>query len=186
MKRYQLKISLRWSEPLIWRRIIVDGDLLLSDLHQVIQTVMPWENAHLHQFEKNRVVYSESAEEWGYGIDYSKVRVSDLLGRVKQKMTYEYDFGDGWLHDIVVEKIVSTPNPMPRAEFVDGEGMCPPEDCGGIFGYMDLLKIINDPEDEEYEDRREWLELEDGETLDPADMGFSPQQMDSYLRSLWK
>ncbi len=165
-KAYQIRITLKGSKPRIWRKVLVPADLLLSDFHKVIQTTMGWSNDHLHQFTKNRTHYRPKVEKdnfWGISndVDYSKIKISDLLKKEKDKMTYEYDFGDGWQHDIVLEKIEEK-DVVPVC--LGGKNNCPPEDCGGIWGYYDMLEVLKDPEHEEYEDYVEWL----GEEFDPA------------------
>lgn len=183
MSKFQLKISLKGAKPPIWRRVVIDADLPLEDLHLVIQTVMPWSDSHLHQFIKNRKLYSCPSlydDFWGENdtIDYSDMTVSDLLSSEKDKITYEYDFGDGWEHDILLEKILpSSSSNSPRAMYITGKNACPPEDCGGIYGYMALLEIINDPTHENYKYMREWMGLEEGEVFDPKDIGFDPDEI---------
>lgn len=98
-KTYQIQISLRGSKPRIWRRILVKSDLLLSDFHNIIQTSMGWTNSHLHQFIKDRIFYSCRMSDDDFcedmdNVDYSKMRIADLLNKEKDKINYEYDFGD--------------------------------------------------------------------------------------------
>lgn len=160
---YQLKITLNNVEPLIWRRFVVNSDIKLPDLHKVIQTVMGWTNSHLHQFIVNDKFYCEpdpdSVSEY---TDYSRVQLNQILADENQSITYEYDFGDGWEHEIVLEKVI--PDHIKKYPYcTEGEKSCPPEDCGGPIGYEDLLKILSNPDDEEYEGITEWL----GEYFDP-------------------
>lgn len=155
---YQLKISLNKIKPPIWRRFIVDPDIKLSDLHKIIQTVMGWTNSHLHHFYQGDMYYSLPDEDFeDYGIDYRKIKLNQLLFDVKQKLYYEYDFGDGWNHTIVLEKIVPA-NIYPVVPIcIAGKRNCPPEDCGGPYGYQDLCTIISNPKHKEYEVMMEWL-----------------------------
>ncbi len=167
-KTFQIKIVLRGSEPKIWRRILVPADLLLPDFHKIIQTTMGWTNSHLHQFVKNRTYYlpeSEYDDFWSNkeDVDYSKVKISDLLKRKNSKITYEYDFGDNWVHDIILEKITSTDESETLPVCIAGENSCPPEDCGGIWSYERMLEVLKNPENEEYEDYIDWV----GEDFDP-------------------
>ncbi len=187
MDRYQIKITLKWSKPIIWRRIIVYSGLPLEDFHYVIQTVMPWCDAHLHQFIKDGKYYSvPEEEEWDASsvIDYSEITISDLISSEGDKMMYEYDFGDGWRHDILLEKILKSPDSDPLAEFVDGENACPPEDCGGVPGYMHLLEVLHNPQHPDYGNTRNWLGLEEGEEFDPEDMGFDPEEINEELEGI--
>ncbi|MEW6525457.1 MAG: plasmid pRiA4b ORF-3 family protein [Spirochaetota bacterium] len=160
---YQLKISLNDIKPLIWRRFIVDSQIKLPDLHKVIQTVMGWTNSHLHQFIKDGKFYSEPDEEsFIECIDYRKIKLNQILQKEKQSFIYEYDFGDGWEHKIVLEKIIKG-NIYKHPLCIDGQRSCPPEDCGGPYGYQDLLKIISNPNNDEYDEMMEWL----GNDFDP-------------------
>ncbi len=108
---YQLKIELKSSKPKIWRKVIVQASLLLSDLHKVLQTTMGWDNAHLHQFIKGGKYYSlRHADDdfWDdhLNVDYTGQTVSDLLVKERDRIVYEYDFGDGWEHDVLLEKVL--------------------------------------------------------------------------------
>jgi hypothetical protein len=165
---YKLKITLKYIKPPIWRRILVKSNILLHDLHKIIQTTMGWTNSHLHQFAHNRNFYSSpdfnEFDELGL-IDYSKIRLNKLLTTEKHQMIYEYDFGDGWEHAIVLEKILSIDPDVKYPLCLDGKRNCPPEDCGGPGGYEKLLNTIKNPEDEEYESMIEWL----GKGFDPEE-----------------
>jgi hypothetical protein len=168
MRTYQIKITLKGSEPKIWRRILVPSELKLSDFHMVIQIIMGWTNSHLHQFIKNRTFYTERMKDddtWGdmNNVDYRKMNVSDLLTKEKEKIVYEYDFGDSWEHVVTLEKIIPFEENLQCPVCLAGEMSCPPEDCGGIWGYSNMLKILKQPDHEEYEDYLDWL----GEEFDP-------------------
>lgn len=183
-KTYQIKISLQGSKPSIWRRVLIPSDMSLPDFHKVIQTTMGWTNSHLHQFVKNRTYYSPEMEDeslWDEedddDLDYSKFKVSDLLKKTKDKMKYEYDFGDGWEHVVVLEKIEDERMDIKDVTCLAGENNCPPEDCGGIWGYYNLLEILKDPEHEEYEEYSDWL----GDEFDPT--YFDIEEVNDMLRS---
>jgi hypothetical protein len=154
---YQLKISLNHIKPAVWRRFIVDPDIKLPDLHKVIQTVMGWTNSHLHQFVKDKKFYSEPDEDsYNESIDYRKIKLNQILSEEGQSFSYEYDFGDGWEHKIILEKILK--NRMQKYPVcIDGKRNCPPEDCGGPYGYENLLEAISNPEHEDHEDMIEWI-----------------------------
>lgn len=161
---YQLKITLQDVKPLIWRKFLVDSNTKLSDLHKIIQTVMGWTNSHLHEFRINNVIYCEPDEEIEIEyVDYTKVKLKNLIANEGDKFHYAYDFGDGWEHIIELEKILPYDKGSKYPVCVAGERRCPPEDCGGPWGYEDILKIIQDPEHEEYEEQIEWL----GDNFDP-------------------
>ena len=167
-KIYQVQITLKGSRPRIWRRLLVPSDTLLSDFHMIIQTAMGWTNSHLHQFVKDQTYYTVKMEDDMYwndydNIDYKGLKISDLLSKEKESMIYEYDFGDGWEHKIVLEKILPFDEEIKYPVCTAGKMNCPPEDCGGIWGYYNMLEVLQNPEDEEYEDYREWL----GDDFDP-------------------
>jgi hypothetical protein len=156
---YQIRVELNGSEPEIWRRLLVPSDVLLSDLHKILQTAMGWTNSHLHQFIKGRNFYEPPApdgELWdNSGIDYTGMALSEFLVKKNDTIEYEYDFGDGWNHDVKLEKMVeTTDSELPVC--IDGAMACPPEDCGGIWGYQEFKKIMKNPNHPEYEDYVEW------------------------------
>jgi len=155
---YQLKITLDESKPPIWRRFLVPSGIKLPDLHKVIQTVMGWTNSHLHQFRKGDIFYSVPDEDAvPEVIDYTKIRLHKVLVSVKDTLSYEYDFGDGWEHTVILEKILPNDGQFKNPVCVTGKRNCPPEDCGGVPGYERILEIIVDPENDEYEEITEWL-----------------------------
>jgi len=160
---YQLKISLNNIKPPIWRRFVVESNIKLPDLHKVIQTIMGWTNSHLHQFIIDGKYYSEPDEDsFTECIDYRKIKLAQVLSSEKQTITYVYDFGDGWEHKLVLEEILQNHSQKSPA-CLAGKRSCPPEDCGGPYGYEDLLKVISDPKNEEYNEMIEWL----GDDFDP-------------------
>ncbi|MEZ5480249.1 MAG: plasmid pRiA4b ORF-3 family protein [Thiolinea sp.] len=171
VKTYQLKIQLEGSKPPIWRRILVDSSNTLAELHELIQDSMGWEDAHLHHFIHGRDFYSSpnpfDGELLEDSLDAGRYRIDQLLKKEKDALRYEYDFGDGWLHKITLEKILPTDPAQQLPWCVTGKRACPPEDCGGIWGYTDLLDVLSDPKHPEREERLEWLgdEMDD---FDPA------------------
>jgi hypothetical protein len=129
---------------------------------------MGWENCHLHQFIKNRTFYAPKMvgdDLWGDmdNVDYKGIILSDLLKNEKDKIVYEYDFGDGWEHDIILEKILPVESTQAYPFCLDGKMACPPEDCGGVWGYESMLQAIQDPKHEEHEEILDWL----GDDFDP-------------------
>jgi hypothetical protein len=131
---YELKITLRGSDPAIWRRIQVPGDIKLDRLHDVFQIAMGWTDSHLHQFVKRPYVYSKPSGAPLSGAmerDERRFRLADLVQRKKASFTYEYDFGDGWEHDVVVENTVPVGSEEKCAVCLAGENACPPEGSGG-------------------------------------------------------
>jgi hypothetical protein len=169
---YQLKISLEGAKPPIWRRLLVNSDIKLDVFHTALQISMGWTDSHLHQFisqdKKFYGIKDEDFEIEGFEmIEENTVRLSTLLKAEKDSILYEYDFGDGWVHKIILEKILDFDPAKKLPYCVTAKRACPPEDCGGIWGYADLLKIIEDPEHDEYEGMLEWL----GDEFDPAYVG---------------
>lgn len=169
-KIFQIQIALKGFKPKIWRRILVPSDLLLSHFHKIIQTTMGWTNSHLHQFIRGKVFFSDEDPEFDmYGsiesVNYKKkkIRISDLLQIEKDKIIYEYDFGDSWNHEIILEKILPVDSAVKYPVCLAGKMSCPPEDCGGIWGYSNMLEILKQPDNEEYEEMIDWL----GEDFDP-------------------
>jgi hypothetical protein len=160
---YQVQIVLKNSKPKIWRRVLVKSDVLLADFHIIIQVLMGWTDSHLHQFEKNETCYAPKEFELEESKDYRKVRLNTLLKQVKEKILYEYDFGDSWIHEIILEKLLPFSALEKLPVCTGGKGNCPPEDCGGVWGYADLLEIISNPGHKEYPDMMEWI----GEGFDP-------------------
>jgi len=164
-KVIQFKVALKYIRPPIWRRIAVPDNFTLGQLHDVIQVTMGWQNCHMHsfQFENDRYTSEQASEEMGMGNEDGVV-LSRIASRPKQKFTYEYDFGDSWLHDIVVEKILPV-DPQERYPVcLDGARACPPEDCGSFPGYCDILDAVKaSKKTEEQKERLEWL----GDGYDP-------------------
>jgi hypothetical protein len=159
---YQLKVTLKHSRPPIWRRIQVPSDVSLGELHWVLQLVMGWTNSHLHQFIVGRrpdwQYYGMTGFDLGDDVqDENRVKLSQIAPRAKAKFVYEYDFGDGWEHEVVVEKVLP---PEPGARYprcLAGEKACPPEDVGGVWGYAEFLQAINNPEHPEHADMLDWI-----------------------------
>ena len=166
-KVLQLKITLAGSKPPIWRRVQVRESMHLGDLHRVVQIVMGWDDYHLHLFQvgdRSFSLFSDGDDAPAEEEDSRTVSLRKLgLVRKGRKFTYIYDFGDDWMHQIEVE----APQPADPGVFypvcVGARKACPPEDCGGIWGYYNLLAAVKDPNHPEHKELREWLE----ETFDP-------------------
>jgi hypothetical protein len=167
---YQVKISLRGTHPPIWRRLRLPAATTLARLHDIIQTAFGWTDSHLHAFEAGGRRYSRPA----FGLDDFDDRFADegeallreVADSVGARLRYTYDFGDSWEHDLLVEEILPPDRPGP-AVCVAGRRAGPPEDCGGVWGYAELLDILADPDHPEHAERLEWLEWL-GHRLDPA------------------
>jgi hypothetical protein len=182
---FHLKVSLEGIAPLIWRRLQIPGNANLGWLHAAIQVAMGWTNSHLHRFVVGKRLYSDPSfdldefEDEPRVVDENATTIGEIAPRVKSAFAYEYDFGDSWNHRIVLEKILDPdPTAARLAQCLDGERACPPEDCGGVWGYADLLEIIMDPKHEEYESMLEWL----GGRFDPE--AFDRDKTNKHLRKL--
>jgi hypothetical protein len=154
---YQIKVTLVGSKPPIWRRLIVKNNIKLDQLHTVLQVAMGWFNCHLHQYRVGSSYIGIPDPDFDMDVvDERKVYLQDIITNPNDSFVYEYDFGDGWEHKIVLEKIV----PLDSSEstvVIKGKKACPPEDCGGIWGYSDFLDAIQDPKHEEHESMIEWV-----------------------------
>jgi hypothetical protein len=164
---YQLKITLRDTDPAVWRRVLVYADIPLADLHKVVQTAMGWTNSHLHQFaQKNRIYCLPREDDYPdeNQFDYSGLRAADLLAETNKTVRYDYDFGDGWEHEIELEKSLPADGTTKYPVCVAGERNCPPEDCGGIPGFAAILEALKDPKSKGAGDTLRWL----GGAYDPG------------------
>lgn len=163
---YQLKVTLEDIEPPIWRRLEVPGEITLAKLHSVIQLAMGWLDYHLHEFRIGDATYGEPDPEFDDGREVNNdrpARLSRAVPSVGEEFVYEYDFGDGWTHHIVVEDI-RAPEPRIRCPRVlAGARACPPEDVGGPSGYADFLEAIGDPKHDEHDHMLGWV----GGAFDP-------------------
>ena len=155
---YHVKVTLKDISPPVWRRLQVRGDTPLFGLHRILQHAMPWTNSHLHQFVVGTTFYGSPDYEFGREILSERMTtIREIAPYVKKRFEYEYDFGDGWEHEIVVEKILS-PDPALRCpRCLGGARACPPEDCGGTGGYQRMLETLREPADPEYDDLLAWL-----------------------------
>jgi hypothetical protein len=152
---YQLKISLRGAKPPIWRRIQVEARTTLADLHPIILVTMGWYGGHLYVFRVGDRLYGYPDPELGF----TDARRLTLAGAVRTGMplVHEYDFGDGWEHLITVEKELPAEKGVTYPRCLTGRRACPPEDCGGIWAYQELLEVLADPEHPDREQAEETM-----------------------------
>jgi hypothetical protein len=157
----RLKVTLRGVQPPVWRRIEVSSTAKLPDFAAMLEGVMGWHGAHLHMFEtRDRRQFGEPDPDFAFGPpveDETRYRVVDLLPDVGAKLRFDYDFGDGWEHDVVLEAIEPTTDGVDYPRCIGGKRACPPEDCGGPWGYAELLAALADPRHERHADITEWL-----------------------------
>ena len=155
---HQLKITLRGVKPPVWRRIVVGSDLSLGELAPILEAAMSWLGGHLHVFDVDGTWYGSPDPDWpSDDLDENQFRLSDVLPAVGDKMRWDYDFGDGWEHNVVVEKIVETEPSVEYPVCLIGRRACPPEDCGGPQGYDQLLAVLADPSRPEHEEWQGWV-----------------------------
>jgi hypothetical protein len=180
---YQLKVTVRDIDPPIWRRILVWEDTTLSQLHEILQIVMGWEDCHLHEFRIGRRLYSiPDADDDLYErkvIDERQQELLILLPRVGTSFQYLYDFGDSWHHDLLLEAILLPDSAQQYPRCVTGERRCPPEDVGGSSGFEEYLQALADPKHEEHENWLRWRG-----PFDPD--AFSLTDIDQQLRKRFK
>lgn len=183
----QFKIILNDSTPRVWRRILVPADYTFFALHCAIQDAVGWTDGHLHAFYvgkgkmSDRITIEFPNPEGddlyrGETRDERKEYVADYLGKITKQCIYCYDFGDNWSHTVLLERELPRSSKMIYPHCVAGENACPPEDCGGVWGYADLQKILKNPHHKEHADMLEWLGLEDPKEFDPHE--FDPANVE--------
>lgn len=181
-KIYQFMITLEGISPSVWRRLQIPESYSFWDFHVTIQDVMGWKDAHLHAFhilnpQTGRMIkigIPDDEDELAY-IPGWEVPIFSYFSSQHKKARYEYDFGDGWQHAVILEKIVSAAPNQTYPVCLDGARACPPEDCGGVPGYERLLDILKNPGHKEYESTLIWLE----EGFDPENFQAKKVQFDN-------
>lgn len=178
MNIYRLKVTLRHIHPPVWRRIEVPANIKLDKLHRILQVAMGWTDSHMHAFRLGMEQYGAPSREFPDMFKNERtIRLDQLVGEGK-KLIYEYDFGDGWEHEIKVEKILPAEKGKRYPTCPAGKRACPPDDCGGPWGYEHLLEVLRDPKHEEYGEMREWI----GGEFDPED--FDLDEIDQILKRI--
>jgi hypothetical protein len=181
---YQIKVELQHITPAIWRRIEVPSTYTFWDLHVAIQDAMGWMDYHLHAFRfkpkgKTKQItigipddFDEDNTQAGWAVPISR-----FFEQPGIEVQYDYDFGDGWCHNVLLEGILLADKQQKYPRCSDGQQACPPEDCGGVPGYQNLITMLNNPEDEGYEDMISWLmkHVKNYESYNPV--FFSPEQV---------
>jgi Plasmid pRiA4b ORF-3-like protein len=170
----RFRIELQGIAPSIWREIVVPSSYSFWDLHVAIQDAMGWLDYHLHAF-RIRDPETGGAAEIGIPLEDDfdddlqviagwEVPVLSYLNEPGHSAEYEYDFGDCWNHHVLLQEIMDRERGVKYPRCTGGERACPPEDCGGIWGYQALLEVLDDPAHEEHEEMREWV----GDRFDPG------------------
>ena len=157
-----LKVTLRGTRPPVWRRLLIPGTMTLAELHQAVQAAMGWQDCHLHAFDIAGRQYGDRHAVVDVA-DENRLTLNSLVKSGVARFAYTYDFGDNWEHTIVIESRAPPLEPASYPTCVAGKRHCPPEDCGGPWGYEHLLAVLADPAHPEPAEQSEWL----GEELDP-------------------
>jgi len=174
---YQLKITLQDVRPPIWRRVQVDSDTTLSKLHRIIQASMGWTNSHLHAYLIEGVEYGQPMPDYDFDVrNEQRVKLSQVAAGERFKFLYTYDMGDSWEHEILVEKVLPADPQVRYPLCLAGKRACPPEDCGGPWGYAAFLDAIRNSDHPEHEDMLEWV----GGEFDPE--AFDGEAVNRMLR----
>jgi hypothetical protein len=174
---YQLKIALKDIKPEIWRRVQIK-DCSLEKLHQIIQVCMGWDSYHMWSF---KIVDEEFGDDPDGEMGMSsprKAKLSAIVSQGVKKFRYVYDFGDNWEHEIKIEKVLETDPKVKYPRCLEGARACPPEDCGGPWGYPNFLEAIGNPAHAEHEDMLEWI----GGKFDPE--AFDLKTVNRHLAAL--
>jgi hypothetical protein len=165
---YLLYLQLAEIEPPIWRRLAIPGLRTLHALHSILQAAMPWQDYHLYQFEIDGTRYEDpNPDDRDPSVPDPRAFTLDQLALVQgSRFQYTYDFGDDWLHNITVEGVVPLPRDVLLPICLGGARACPPEDCGGVGGYEELIAALRRPQSAEAREFREWL----GRVYDPEEL----------------
>jgi hypothetical protein len=186
-KIYQIRVDLKDIRPPIWRRLLVPADITLDYLHTFLQIAMGWMDSHLHSFQHNGVEIcdSELAQDSEYPshvqvLDEAEVTLDSLLQKAGDKLTYEYDFGDNWIHVVKLEKILPADPTEIYPICIAGRRACPPEDVGGVWGYKAFLEALADEAHPDHEEYMTWI---DGD-FDPEE--FDLEEINDELQDFWE
>lgn len=174
----QFKITLNDSVPRVWRRILVPSNYTFFDLHCAIQCAMGWFGGHLHAFYigerrgRDRITIESPNPEGddpyrGDTRDERREKTADYFGKIVKQCVYCYDFGDNWDHTILLERILPREIRTKYPQCTAGKNACPPEDCGGVWGYKRLRDILKNPQHSEHTDMMDWLGIDDPQDFDP-------------------
>ena len=179
---YGLKITLLNTKPPVWRRVCLPGEITLDRLHDIVQIVMGWRDSHLHLFKIKGKTYAENPEEDWEGEEERAHRLSDLVTSSGEHFDYDYDFGDGWHHRVVIEKISKVPEGYKAVtKCLGGKRRCPPEDVGGTHGFVEFLKACKDPRHPEHEQMLMWV----GGAFDPNDFDPDAVNLELFKYARW-
>lgn len=180
VRAYELKVTLRGVRPPVWRRVKVRSDITLEDFHRVLQVVMGWTDNHMHAFRAvGRKAKTRAGQATVERPEERQTRLDDFLRKPKDRMVYEYDFGDGWEHEILLERVADHPAGARYPWVLGGARACPPEDVGGVGGYARFLEAMREPRHPEHVEMMEWH----GGPFDPA--AFDAQALNRAFHGGW-
>ncbi len=160
---YQLQITLKDSNPKIWRKILTISNVTLSEFHKIVKHTMGWTGSHSYRFENGNDRFAPQDFDLANTNDSAKTSLDSLLQKENDKIKYVYDFDDNWKHEIILEKVLPFTSETKLPLCLDGKRACPPDNCGGIFGYEELLETISNPKHPDFDETIEWV----GENFDP-------------------
>lgn len=175
---YRVMVTLGDVTPPVWRRLVLPGFWHLGKVHDAVQASMGWSDDHLHEFTDGIQRWGQPNPDLGVAgaaLREERTRLHEVVHTPGDTLTYTYDFGDDWRHALVVEDVLA---PQRAAACLDGEGACPPEDCGGPWGYRHLLQAINNPTHQDHAELLEWV----GGDFDPK--AFDLAAVDMAVKSL--
>ncbi|MCU0359627.1 MAG: plasmid pRiA4b ORF-3 family protein [Bacteroidia bacterium] len=189
-QNYLLHLNINSIKPEIWRKILVKPTTTLFELHHIIQISMGWQNYHLYEFNVNGYRMGSEAlngpeldKLQGKLIDSIAVDLSDLYLEKGSSFSYEYDFGDSWRHTITIEDFVPSVKGQKLPLCLAGERACPPEDCGGIHGFENMIEILQDKSHPEYKEFKRWVGPKyNPETFDLEKTNKSLRSLNRYIR----
>lgn len=159
-----MRIQLNDVDPVVWRRLLVPGAVRMGKLANILLAAMGWSNSHLHAFTVGEARYGMNYDDYPEDeIDEKSVTVLQAL-RDERRFTFDYDFGDSWEHEVVIEELTWSSLGLKYGVCLDGANACPPDDVGGTWGYGEFLNAITDPSHEQHGSYLEWI----GEPFDPT------------------
>lgn len=163
----QIKVKLLGvTKPPVWRRLQLHADTSLDHLHETLIAAFGWQDYHMHCFSSGSQEFGVPDPELGF-TDERHVTLGELIG-VGDRLRYTYDFGDDWQHEIAVEELLDPDPEIHYPVLVAAKGACPPEDCGGPWGYAELKDILTDRRHEQHQEMLDWLGLDEASDFDPA------------------
>ena len=198
-KYYEIKVSIRDTHPPVWRRLQIPEGITFHELNAIIQLAFDWCGYHAYNFEVGATLHDmgmfielpELDDGWGdYETKNSKKEKIDKYFKEYKRMKYTYDFGDDWIHDIIIEKTIETDNKLTKPICIKAKMADLPEDCGGPYGYEELLDILSDKNNERYNEMREWVDggftnwYDDREYVDIEDINMNLEDYKEHAEFL--